>query len=123
MKDVVLVVTILVSVGLLVFVVRFNEKATKAGKSLEEERYSRMVVEESLQKTSSKVSTLEAQLASAQEKMVKVQDILDQEKNVNDDLRTQYDKLRQSKTDLESKLQATLQEQQAAARAAARRMR
>ena len=115
MKDIILVVVILLSIGLSVMVVRFNEKATKAGKNLEEERYSRMVAEESLQKNSAKLMTLESQLKSASDRMAKIQDIVDQEKGVNQDLKKQYEKLSDLKAELESKLQATLAEQAAAA--------
>ncbi len=111
MKDILLVVSILLSIALTVVVVRFNEKATKAGKNLEEERYSRMVAEESLQKSAAKLATLEAKLKSADSKMTKIQDILDQEKGVNADLKQQYAKLAESKADLELKVKAALEAQ------------
>ncbi len=41
-----------------VVVIRFAEKADRAGKNLEEERYSRMVAEETLQKNNAKLMTL-----------------------------------------------------------------
>ncbi len=111
MKDILLVVSILVSIALTVVVVRFNEKATKAGKNLEEERYSRMVAEESLQKSAAKLATLEAKLKSADSKMTKIQDILEQEKDVNADLKQQYEKLAETKADLELKVKAALEAQ------------
>ncbi len=114
MKDVILVIALLMAVGLSVVVVRFNEKATKAGKSLQEERYSRMVAEESLQKNAAKVATLESQLKTAQDKMGKIEDILEQEKGVNSDLKSQYERLAQSKSELEGKLKATLEEKSTA---------
>ncbi len=119
MKDVLLVIVLLIAVGLSVVVVRFNEKAIKASKNLEEERYSRMVAEESLQKNAAKLATLEAQVKSADAKMNKVQDIIDQEKGVNSDLKKQYDKLAQSKAELEAKLKAALDQQTAQTQAAA----
>jgi hypothetical protein len=48
--------------------------------------------------------------------MAKIEDILDQEKSVNTDLKKQYDELAQSKADLEAKLQMALQEKQKIAR-------
>ena len=110
MKDIILVISLLLAVGLSVVVVRFAEKADKAGKSLEEERYSRMVAEETLQKNDAKLATFQEQLKEDQNKMAKIEDILDQEKGVNADLKKQYDELTQAKLDLESKLQAALQE-------------
>lgn len=121
MKDVILVVVILISIALSVMVVRFNEKATKATKSLEEERYSRMVAEETLQKNAAKIASYESQIKSASDKMNKVQDILDQEKNVNSDLKKQYDALVDKKAELEQKLQEAINQAaslQAAAQAA-----
>lgn len=114
MKDIILVVVILLSVGLSAMVVRFNEKATKATKKLEEERYSRLVAEESLQKNAAKVATYETQLKAATDKMAKIQDILDQEKDVNKDLKKQYEKLSETKAELEAKLQETISAQVAA---------
>ncbi len=74
-------------------VVRFAQKADKAGKNLEEERYSRMVAEETLQKNDAKLTTFQEQLKDEQDKMAKIEDILDQEKSVNSDLKKQYDEL------------------------------
>jgi len=114
MKDIVLVISLLLAVGLSVVVVRFAEKADKAGKSLEEERYSRMVAEETLQKNDAKLTTYQEEVKEDQDKMSKIADILEQEKGVNADLKKQYDQLTQAKTDLESKLETVLQEKAAA---------
>jgi chromosome segregation ATPase len=114
MKDIILVLSLLIAVGLSVIVVRFAEKADKAGKSLEEERYSRMVAEETLQKNSAKLTTLQEALSEDQNKMSKIEDILNQEKNVNSDLKKQYDQLTEAKTNLENKLQTVLQQKAAA---------
>jgi chromosome segregation ATPase len=114
MKDIILVISLLCAVGLTVVVIRFAEKADKAGKSLDEERYSRMVAEETLQKNDAKLTTLQVELKEDQSKMTKIEDILDQEKNVNADLKKQYDDLTQAKANLESKLQTVLEEKAAA---------
>ena len=113
MKDIVLVISLLLAVGLSLMVVRFAQKADKSGKNLEEERYSRMVAEETLQKNDAKLTTLQELLKEDQNKMTKIEDILDQEKNVNLDLKKQYDELTASKTNLENKLQTMLQEKAA----------
>src|SRR5665213_2343067 len=104
MKDIILVISLLVAVGLSVVVIRFAEKADKAGKNLEEERYSRMVAEETLQKNDAKLTTFQEQLKEDQNKMAKIEDILNQEKDVNSDLKKQYDQLTEAKADLEAKL-------------------
>jgi len=110
MKDIFLVISLLLAVGLSVVVVRFAEKADKAGKSLDEERYSRMVAEETLQKKASELMNLHDQLKGDQDKMGKIEDILDEQKGINSDLKKQYDALVQAKSDLEEKLQQVLQE-------------
>jgi len=110
MKDVILVISLLVAVGLSVVVVRFAQKADKAGKSLEEERYSRMVAEETLQKNDAKLTTYQEELKEDQDKIAKIVDVLDQEKGVNSDLKKQYDELTAAKADLETKLDMVLHE-------------
>lgn len=80
------------------------EKQNKLSKSLEEERYSRMVAEESSQKSAAKLAALEVQLRSAEDRMSKVKDVLDQEKGVNSDLKNQYDKMLKVRTDLENRV-------------------
>ncbi len=110
-KDVVLVILGLLVVGLSVFLARSLEKEHRALKGLEEERYSRMVAEESLQKNASKLSTMEAQIKSTSDKMVKIQDIVEQEKGVNADLKKQYAQLAEAKEALEAKVKAAKQEQ------------
>ncbi|MBI3601897.1 MAG: hypothetical protein HY209_03285 [Candidatus Omnitrophica bacterium] len=107
-KDVLLVILVLISVGLLVTMVAILEKENKANKTLEEERYSRMVMEERLQIKEAKLVALETQLKAANEKMTKVQRIIDQQKNINTDLQKQYTDLNKAKTELESKLKTTL---------------
>ena len=109
-KDIFLVVLLLVCVGLVVVLVNVLEKANRVNKSLDEERYSRMVAEESLQKNAAKLNTLEAQLKIANEKMAKVQDLIDQQKTVNIDLKKQFEDLNNAKIELESKLKTALEE-------------
>lgn len=114
MKDIVLVISLLVAVGLSVVVVRFAQKADKASKSLDEERYSRMVAEETLQKNDAKLAALQQELKGDRNKMAKIANILEQEKDVNSSLKKQYEQLVQAKSDLETKLETVLQERAAA---------
>ena len=113
-KDAVLVVLILIIVGLAAFLMHFAQKATKADKNLEEERYGRLVAEEILQKSNTKMTALENQVKAATGKMAKIQDIVDQEKGVNADLKQQYTKLAEAKEQLEAKLKAAMEEHAAA---------
>ncbi|MBI3315182.1 MAG: hypothetical protein HYZ86_04530 [Candidatus Omnitrophica bacterium] len=118
-KDVVVVVLGLLVVGLSVFLVRSLEKEHRALKGLEEERYSRMVAEESLQKNAAKLSTMQEQIKVASDKMAKIQDIVEQEKGVNADLKKQYAQLAEAKEALEAKVKTAVQEQTAQAPVAA----
>lgn len=110
MKNIFIVILIVIVIALSVMLVGFSQKANKSIKSLEEERYSRMVAEESLQRNAGKLATLEAQLKSANDKMEKVQYLINQEKTINLDLKKQYDELAKVKSDLESKLKVISEE-------------
>jgi len=110
MKDVFLIISLIVVLGLSVMVVRYAQKADKFSKSLEEERYSRMVAEETLQKNDAKLTTYQEQLKDTQDKISKITDVLEQEKGLNSDLKKQYDELTESKAKLEMKLAAAIQE-------------
>ncbi len=109
-KDVVMIVCILLAVGASVLAVFSFEKQNKMTKSLEEERYMRMVSEESSQKSAAKMATLQVQLKSAEEKAAKIKDILDHEKGVNEDLKNQYEDLERTKAKLEARLLSAVQE-------------
>ena len=113
-KDVLLVICGLMTIAAVTLAVYSFEKGYKISKSLEEERYSRMVAEESSQKSAAKLAALDNQLKSNQDKMAKLKDILDQEKGVNQNLKNQYEQLVQAKQALESKLKAALEEKAAA---------
>ena len=112
-KDIILAVCVLVTVAAVAVSINSFERKNKLYKTLQEERYGRMVAEESLQKNSAKVATLENQLKTSEEKMAKVKQIVDQEKNVNSDLKGQYERLVKTKAALEDKLNSALQEQKA----------
>ncbi|MDE2213939.1 MAG: hypothetical protein KGJ61_02305 [Candidatus Omnitrophica bacterium] len=118
MKDTILIISVLVAVALLLGVVQLAQKADKASKSLQEERYSRMVAEETLQKNEAKLVTFQQELRDANDKMAQIQDAMNQEKTTNLDLKKKYDALSQAKTVLEAKLQAALQVKATAAQAA-----
>lgn len=99
-----IVIASVVTVGALMVAFIAIEKQNKLGKNLEEQKYGRMVAEESSQKSAAKLAALEVQLRSAEDRMTKVKDVLDQEKGVNSDLKDQYEKLEEAKANLESKV-------------------
>jgi peptidoglycan hydrolase CwlO-like protein len=112
-KDIFLVILILICLGLMAFLFIILQKEDKINKSIEEERFGRMVAEESLQKSAAKISTMEAQLKSANEKMGKVQSLINQQKTENEDLQKQYEDLVRIKSDLEARLRAASEEKPA----------
>ncbi len=109
-----IVIASVVTISALLLAFFSFEKQNKLGKSLEEEKYGRLVAEESSQKSAAKLATLEVQLRSAEDKMSKVKDVLDQEKGVNSDLKGQYEKLEQTKSDLENKVRELAAQKQEA---------
>ena len=121
-KDVLLVIRLLIMAGAVSVAVFSIEKQHKLLKNLEEEKYSRMVAEDSSQKSAAKLATLENQMKSTQEKMAKLKDILDQEKEFNQDLKDQYEKLVRAKVDLELKLKTTMEEKSTAAQQTAQQV-
>lgn len=114
-KNIIVVISLLIAAGAIAFAVHASGKRNTLVKSLDEERYSRMVAEEASQKSAAKVATLENQLKQADTKVQRFKDILEEEKTVNSDLKKQYDKLVRVKADLESKLRGALEEKTAAA--------
>ena len=111
-KDIFLVVLILALIGLSVAVFLLSEKSNQINKSLEEERYSRMVAEETVQKNAAKLTALEAQIKSTSERMAKVQATIDQEKGRNAELAKKYADLANAKEAMEAKFQAAVQQAQ-----------
>jgi len=113
-RDVLLAVCALITAGAVAVAVYALERQHKLTKGLEEERYSRMVAEESSQKSAAKLATLENQTKTVDDRMAKLKEVLDQEKTVNQDLKEQYDQLAKAKAELEGKLQAILAQKAAA---------
>ena len=109
-KDFFLVILIIISIGLSIVVFGSVEKINKIRKTLDEERYNRMVTEETLQKREAKLSTLGVQLKAAEDKMNRVQGLIVQEKDNNVSLQKQYEDLNRAKIDLEAKLKSALEE-------------
>ena len=108
-KDVGLVICALIAVGAIAVAVYAFERQNKLTKKLDEERYGRLVAEESSQKSAAKLAVLENQIKSADDKMAKLKDVLDQQKGVNSDLKEQYAKLAEAKAELEAKVKAAME--------------
>lgn len=91
---------ILVGVSL-ALAVRYNQTAVKSEKALTSERYLRMVAEENLETTKSKVESLETELSRTVNKLSVIEKTLEQSKTLNNDLRTRL----KDATDRQAKLE------------------
>jgi len=99
----------LIVFGVLIAVtVHFKQEAQKVSKSLESERYSRLVAEETVVNTASKIRQLEKDLKASEDKIAKVQTVLKDQKSINTDLERQFDKLTKAKADLENQLKIVI---------------
>lgn len=85
-------------------VYEYNKKASTARDSLNQERYLRMVAEENVEKSNSRISSLESELARSQKKIKTVEKLVEQTQVVNKNLESQLDKVLELKGSLESKI-------------------
>lgn len=97
----------------------YKHQVTQISKTLESERYSRLVAEEKVVNSVSKIKQLQDDLGENEKKISKIQDLLKEQKNANSDLENQYQKLSKSKEQLEEQIQVLIS-QQAVADAAAK---
>ena len=109
MKNRGLMVGIIIVVGVLIgFTVYFKQQAQTISKSLDAERYSRLVAEEKVVNTASKLKEAENDLKASEEKIAKIQTVLKDQKNVNEELEQQFERLSKAKTDLENQLKTVV---------------
>jgi chromosome segregation ATPase len=105
---------ILLVTGVSVFlVVRYYKENRDVSKILDQERYSRMVAEEELQKGEYRINKLEADLQTTQVKLSKLQENLDKERETKAELKAKLDSLSSTRESLEKNLQDALNKQAA----------
>ena len=109
---------IVVAGALIGVVVHYKHQVTQISKTLESERYSRLVAEEKVVNSFTKIKQLQDDLAENEDNIAKIQDVLKEQKNVNNDLESQYQKLSKSKSQLEDQIQTLISQQAMAAQAA-----
>lgn len=84
------VVAIVLAVALLVFcfglAIHFNQNVLQARRVLENERYTRLTAEESLEKATAQIRNLENDLERAQAKVKSAEKLLEQTKSLNTQL-------------------------------------
>lgn len=118
MKKLFIVLIFLAVAGALIVVAMYyKHEVTQISKTLETERYSRLVAEEKVVNSFSKIKQLQDDLAENEKRINKIQDVLKEQKNVNQDLEGQYKKLSKSKEQLEEQIQVLISQQAVAAAA------
>ena len=118
MKKLFIVLIFLAVAGALIAVAMYyKHEVTQISKTLETERYSRLVAEEKVVNSFSKIKQLQDDLAENEKRINKIQDVLKEQKNVNQDLEGQYKKLSKSKEQLEEQIQVLISQQAVAAAA------
>ena len=108
MKNTLVIVSGVVTVGCLAAAVLLGQTASKARKELDEERYSRMVAEEKIEKVNQKIRTLESQLDNTQIKSNDTRSVLEQEKKTSAQLKAELEKMTKLKEVLEEELKKAL---------------
>jgi TolA-binding protein len=117
-KNLGLVLLFVVVAGALIGVVaHYKQQVTQISKVLESERYSRLVAEEKVVNSVSKIKQLQDDLSENEDKIAKIQNILKEQNSVNKDLESQYQKLSKSKSQLEDQIQMLISQQAMAAQA------
>ncbi len=105
MRSVIYAVIIVVMIGSCLVAITANNNADELRQSLNQERYTRMVTEEKLQKANSRIKSIEDQLAETQNKIKSVQTILQEGQSTNTDLKTQLENVTQTKNSLEKRIE------------------
>ena len=109
MKNGGLIIGAVIVVGILIaLAVYYKKEAKTISKNLESERYSRLVAEEKVVNTASKIKQLETDLKASEDKIAKVQNVLKEQKTINTDLERQFDRISKAKSDLENQLKTVI---------------
>lgn len=95
----------------------FKHQVTLVSRTLESERYNRLVAEEKVVNSVSKIKQLQDDLQDNEKKLAKITDVLKEQKDINQELEDQYQKLSKSKSQLEDQIQVLISQQAVAAAA------
>lgn len=110
MKNFFVILILLSAVISFILLFRFNRENADVTRILEQERYSRMIAEEELQKSEYRIKKLEADLQTTQVKLSKSQEVLDKEKSQAARLKSQMQELNRTKSALEKDLELVRKE-------------
>ncbi len=104
LKVFVTIFVIVIAVLSVVFVYKFNNKASVARQELNQERYSRMIAEENIEKNKAALQSLRAELARAKAKVKMTKGVLKQSVTVNKGLKERLETADLVRETLEQKI-------------------
>ena len=96
-----IIVLLVLSCGL---AVRYNQDANSTRDDLNTERYQRMTVEEDLQKASTQIDALKAELLRTQDRLAQIETVLEKTKAINEDLKSRLDQANEIKQRLDQRI-------------------
>ncbi len=112
MKKTTFILAILVFAGAIAVISYFYKENQEVTRVLNQERYSRMVAEEELQKGDYRIKKLGADLQTTQVKLSRAQESLDREREEKSGIKTEFNKLSERKDSLEKNLKSALDMQE-----------
>lgn len=104
MKNTVIVVSIIVALSSAYAAYFFGQKADRSSKDLNEERYNRMIAEESLEKSRSKLTSLQVELTRVQTEQRSKEKMLKDQNLTASELKSQLDQIAKDRQAAEDKI-------------------
>lgn len=114
MRNLIVVIAVIIAAASCLIAYNFNKKSSKAGNALNDERYARMTIEESLESAKGKIESLESELARTTNKAAGLEKKLEQVGAINKDLKGKLDTAQGRLVDLQAQvvnIKSVVQEQ------------
>ena len=108
MKDKVLIITVILTIGCLVYAVKASQRVNQNQAIIEVERYKRMEAEEALQKAQSKNVSLVNELTNVRNQLQGIQTILEKEKVASANFKEELERVSDSNESLKIKIKNAL---------------
>lgn len=108
MKNRILIIAVILTLGCVVLVVLSSQKIDKCTKDINAERYKRMVAEERLENTRMKINSLRTEMTNLMDQIENIKAQLEEEKSTNADLKSEIEKVTKLKNVLEQQLKNAL---------------
>ncbi|MBF0522661.1 MAG: hypothetical protein HQL24_06355 [Candidatus Omnitrophica bacterium] len=106
MRIVVIALIVILVVTSFVLAFQFNQKAFRANRNLEQERYLRLTAEQAIQEAAQQKEDLKNNLSKAQETIKGLSRVTEQTQAYNKDLKERLEKASKAQEELEAKLKA-----------------